>query len=70
MFRQNLLIEFSRQTMVSSARELTAERSTSRSQQSEYEVGVRWSQASEDVGPEAEEHPPLEAVTRQRDREH
>jgi hypothetical protein len=34
------------------------------SQQSEYEVGVRWSQACEDVSSEAEERPPLEAVTK------
>jgi hypothetical protein len=54
----------------SSARELTAEGSASWSQQSEYRAGVRWSQAYEDVSPEAEERPPLEAVTEQRDWEH
>jgi hypothetical protein len=52
---------------LSSARELAAEGSTSWSHQSKYEVGVRWSQAYEDVSPEAEELPPLEAVTEQRD---
>jgi hypothetical protein len=31
------------------------------------EVGVRWSPACEDVCPEAEERPPLEAVTIYRD---
>jgi hypothetical protein len=31
------------------------------------EVGVRWSPAWKDVSPEADEHPPLEAVTEQRD---
>jgi hypothetical protein len=31
------------------------------------EVGVRWSPASKDVSPEAEERPPMEAVTEQRD---
>jgi hypothetical protein len=52
----------------SSARELTAEGSISWSQQ--LEVSVRWSQACEDVSPEADERPPLEAVTEQRDWEH
>jgi hypothetical protein len=32
----------------------------------EQEVGVRWSPACEDVSPEAEERPLLEAVTKQR----
>jgi hypothetical protein len=54
----------------SSARELTAEGSTRRSQQSGYEAGVKWSQAREDVSPEAEERPLLEAITKQRDWEH
>jgi hypothetical protein len=31
------------------------------------EVGVRWSPGCKDVSPEAEERPPLEAVTEQRD---
>jgi hypothetical protein len=31
------------------------------------EFGVRWSPACEDVSPEAEERPPFEAVTKQRD---
>jgi hypothetical protein len=31
------------------------------------EVGVRFSPACKDVTPEAEERPPLEAVTEQRD---
>jgi hypothetical protein len=35
--------------------------------QREYEVDVRLSPACEDVSPEAEERPPLEAVTEQRD---
>jgi hypothetical protein len=42
-----------------STRELAAEAS----KQSEYEVGVRWSPASEDVSPEAEGSPLLEHVT-------
>jgi hypothetical protein len=53
---------------VSSRWELTAEGSTSLSQQSE--VDVRWSPACEDVNPETEERPPLEAVTKHRDLEH
>jgi hypothetical protein len=38
--------------------------------ESEYEVGMRWSPACEDVSPEAEERPPLEAYTKQLDWEH
>jgi hypothetical protein len=34
---------------------------------SESEVGVRWFPTCEDVSPEAEGRPPLEAVTEQRD---
>jgi hypothetical protein len=49
----------------SSAQELTAEGSTSWSQQSE--VGVKWLQACEVVSSEAEEPLPLEAVTKQCD---
>jgi hypothetical protein len=51
----------------SSAQELTAEGSTSCSQQSQNEVGVRWSPACQEVSPEAEERPLLEAVTKQCD---
>jgi hypothetical protein len=52
---------------VNPAWELAAEGSTSRSQRSEYEVGVRWSAACKNVSSDAEERPPLEAVTKQRD---
>jgi hypothetical protein len=51
----------------SSVRELETEGSTSWNQQSEYEVGVRWSRACEDVSPEAEERPQLEIASKQRD---
>jgi hypothetical protein len=47
--------------------DLAAEGSIDWSQRSEYEVGVRWSPACKDVSPEAEEHSPLEAVTKQND---
>jgi hypothetical protein len=33
----------------------------------EFDVGVGWSPARKDASPEAEERPPLEAVTEQRD---
>jgi hypothetical protein len=36
-----------------------------RQQLEEYEVGVRWLPACEEVSPEAEEHPLLEAITKQ-----
>jgi hypothetical protein len=55
------------QLEVSPALELTAEESTGLSQRSEYEVDVRWSPPYEDVSPEAQERPSLEAVTKQRD---
>jgi hypothetical protein len=55
------------QMEISSARELAAEGSTRWSQRSQYEVGVKWSQPCKDVNSEAEEHRPLEAVTKQRD---
>jgi hypothetical protein len=38
-----------------------------RLQLEEEEDGVRWPPACEDVRPEAEERPPLEAATKQRD---
>jgi hypothetical protein len=37
-----------------------------RQQSEEWEVGVRWPPACEDVSPGAEERPLLEAVTKQR----
>jgi hypothetical protein len=49
------------------AQELAAEGSTSRSQRSEYEVGMRWLPAYEDVILEAKEHLLLEAATKQLD---
>jgi hypothetical protein len=52
---------------VSQARELAAEGNTECSQWSEYEVGVRRSPPCEDVIPESEERPPLEAATKRRD---
>jgi hypothetical protein len=44
--------------------------SQSGSLQREYDVGVRWSSACNDLSPKAEGLPPLEAVTEQRDGEH
>jgi hypothetical protein len=45
--------------------DLAAEGSAGWSQRSEYEVGVGLSSPCEDVSPEAEELPPLEAFTKQ-----
>jgi hypothetical protein len=62
--------QFSSQSEFSSTRARTAEGSNYWSQQSQYEVGVRWSLACKDVSLEAEERPPLETVTKQHDWEH
>jgi hypothetical protein len=55
------------QLEVSPAREVATEGSTGSSQRRDYEVGVRWSTPCEDLSPEAEERPLLEAVTKQHD---
>jgi hypothetical protein len=65
--RQTDSWSWSWQLEVSPPRELVVDGSTSGSQRSEYEDGVRRSPPCEDVSPEAEERPPLKAVTKQRD---